>query len=117
MPPVIKRFEGGKPDKVRKVKVVETGNGKVLFWSVKDRGDELHSPVKFCVYRFESKRDIDLDRPSALIKVNSSKIPRHSNIVPKSQPQKAKSADDLSVATAGSFFISKTKRELKWSGT
>lgn len=105
LPPVIKRFEGGKPAKVRKVKVIETGAGKVLFWSAKSTRNELHNPVKYCVYRFESKRDIDLDRPSALIKVTTE------NFI--ELPDMEKSATFYYVVTAVDRFNNESAKVVK----
>ncbi len=71
LPPVARRFDGERPKKVRKVKAIDTSDGKVLFWRAKKVKDCFKQPVKYCVYRFDRKKDINLDSSFALTAVTS----------------------------------------------
>lgn len=66
LPPVVGRLESSGPHKVRKVKVVDTGDGKILFWSPGREKKAADKAVKFCVYRFESKKNINIENGQAL---------------------------------------------------
>ena len=57
------------PKKPRKLKVLDMGNGPVLFWTApkaKKWGDEAN---KFVVYRFKKGEKVNLSDPSAIIAV------------------------------------------------
>lgn len=71
LPHVAKRFEGERPKRPRKAKVIDTSYGKVLFWNIKKVKDCFKQPIKFCIYRFDRKKDINLERSTALIAVTS----------------------------------------------
>ncbi|HIT84062.1 MAG TPA: family 10 glycosylhydrolase [Candidatus Avibacteroides faecavium] len=71
LPPVARRFEGMRPAKPRKARVIDTSDGKVLFWRTKKVKDCFKQPVKYCVYRFDRKKDINLGSPLAIVAVTS----------------------------------------------
>ena len=57
------------PKKPRKLKILDMGNGPVLFWTApkaKKWGDEVN---KFVVYRFKKGQKINLSDPSAIVAV------------------------------------------------
>lgn len=66
LPHVIDRFKGKGPHKVRKVSVVGTEDGKILFWTPYKEKNIIDRAVKYCIYRFERRKDINLDDTSAL---------------------------------------------------
>lgn len=57
------------PDKVKKVKMVWTFQGPVLFWTAPKAANEMDKAVQYVVYRFENKEKIDLEDPSRIVAI------------------------------------------------
>jgi uncharacterized lipoprotein YddW (UPF0748 family) len=55
------------PGKVKKVKMVWTFQGPVLFWTAPKAKDEMDKAVQYVVYRFGAKEKIDLNDPSHIV--------------------------------------------------
>ena len=55
------------PGKVKKVKMVWTFQGPVLFWKAPKAKDEMDKAVQYVVYRFKDKEQIDLNDPSHIV--------------------------------------------------
>lgn len=61
------------PRRPRRVKVVYTSDGPVLFWSAPFAKSEKTEAVSYVVYRFEKGEDINLDDASKIVKVTREK--------------------------------------------
>ena len=59
------------PKKVRKVKVVWTGDGPVLFWTAPKAKTEMDRARQYVVYRFPKGEKVNLDDPSRIITITS----------------------------------------------
>ncbi len=59
------------PKKVKKLKVVWTAQGPVLFWTAPKGRKEMDRAVKYVVYRFAKGEKVNLDDPSRIITVTS----------------------------------------------
>lgn len=57
------------PGKVKKVKMVWTFQGPVLFWTAPKATDEMDKAVQYVVYRFDNKEKIDLNDPSHIVAI------------------------------------------------
>ena len=57
------------PGKVKKVKMVWTFQGPVLFWSAPSAKDEMDKAIQYVVYRFGAKEKIDLNDPSHIVAI------------------------------------------------
>ena len=57
------------PKKVRKMKVINTDDGKVLFWTAPKGKGWKDEAVKYVVYRFAEGEPIDLDNPANIVAV------------------------------------------------
>ena len=59
------------PRKPRKVKVVDFGDKKVLFWTA-PKGKEWHDvAVKYVVYRFDKGEKLNLNNPAKILAITS----------------------------------------------
>ena len=57
------------PGKVKKVKMVWTYEGPVLFWTAPKAKDEMDKAVQYVVYRFDKKEKINLDDASHIVAI------------------------------------------------
>jgi len=57
------------PKKVRKLKVVWTDDGPVLFWTARQRNNEFDRITRFVVYRFLPGERVNTDDPSKIIAI------------------------------------------------
>ena len=57
------------PGKVKKVKMVWTSEGPVLFWTAPKAKTEMDKAVQYVVYRFDNKEKIDLEDPSHIVAI------------------------------------------------
>ena len=69
--PTMPFIDGDAPKKVRKMKVINMPEGKVLFWTApKGKGWEDEA-VKYVVYRFASGERIDIDNPAKIVAITT----------------------------------------------
>lgn len=59
--PLPKRLSHSAPGKVRKIRVIPTVDGNVLYWTAPKERNELEKAVRYVVYRFSSEEDVDID--------------------------------------------------------
>ena len=57
------------PGKVKKVKMVWTYEGPVLFWPAPKAKDEMDKAVQYVVYRFDKKEKVNLDDASHIVAI------------------------------------------------
>ena len=57
------------PGKVKKVKMIWTSEGPVLFWTAPKAKNEMDKAVQYVVYRFDNKEKIDLEAPSHIVAI------------------------------------------------
>lgn len=57
------------PGKVKKVKMVWTYEGPVLFWTAPKAKDEMDRAVQYVVYRFDKKEKVNLDDASHIVAI------------------------------------------------
>lgn len=57
------------PGKVKKVKMVWTYEGPVLFWTAPKAKDEMDKAVQYVVYRFDKKEKVNLDDASHIVAI------------------------------------------------
>ena len=57
------------PGKVKKVKMVWTFQGPVLFWTAPKAKNEMDKAIQYVVYRFDNKEKIDLNDPSHIVAI------------------------------------------------
>lgn len=57
------------PGKVKKVKMIWTSEGPVLFWTAPKAKNEMDKAVQYVVYRFDNKEKIDLEDPSHIVAI------------------------------------------------
>ena len=69
LPPVFDFMDDKAPGKVRKMKPVWTEDGYILFWTAPKYKDEMDRPVRYVVYRFADKEDVDIDAPSHIVAI------------------------------------------------
>ena len=69
LPPVFDFMDDKAPGKVRKMKPVWTEDGYILFWTAPKYKDEMDRPVRYVVYRFADKEDVDIDDPSHIVAI------------------------------------------------
>ena len=105
LPHVAKRFEGQRPKKVRSVKVADTSDGMMLFWNTRKVKDCFKEPTKFCVYRFDRKKDINLGQSSAIVSITAD---RYTKILPTEGKRK-----QYYVITAIDRFNNESKQVVK----
>ena len=55
--------------KVKKVKMVWTEDGPMLFWTAPKAKNEMDKAVQYVVYRFENKEKVNLDDPSKIVAI------------------------------------------------
>ena len=55
------------PGKVKKLKMVWTYEGPVLFWTAPKAKDEMDRAIQYVVYRFENKEKVNLNDPSKIV--------------------------------------------------
>ncbi|MDO4949356.1 MAG: family 10 glycosylhydrolase [Bacteroidales bacterium] len=60
------------PQKVKKLKVVWTADGPVLFWTARQQRNEFDRTTRFVVYRFLPGERVNLDDPSKIIAITPS---------------------------------------------
>ena len=59
------------PNKVRKLKVVEIDDKKILFWTA-PKGDKWYDvAVKYVVYRFDKDEEVNLEDPAKIVAITS----------------------------------------------
>ena len=64
-------IDGMPPKKVRKMKVINTVDGKVLFWTAPKGKGWKDEAVKYVVYRFENGEIINTDNPSKIVAITT----------------------------------------------
>ena len=69
LPPVFDFMDDKAPGKVRKMKPVWTEDGYILFWTAPKYKDEMDRAVRYVVYRFADKEDVDIDDPSHIVAI------------------------------------------------
>lgn len=57
------------PRKVRKMRLIPTSDGDVLFWTKPAARTEMDEALRYVVYHFDSKKEIDLEDPSHIVAV------------------------------------------------
>ncbi len=57
------------PGKVKKLKMVWTYQGPLLYWEAPKAKDEMDRAIQYVVYRFENKEKIDLNDPSHIVAI------------------------------------------------
>ena len=57
------------PGKVKKVKMIWTSEGPVLFWTAPKAKNEMDKAVQYVVYRFDNKEKIDLEDPTHIVAI------------------------------------------------
>ena len=57
------------PNKVKKLKMVWTYEGPVLFWTAPKAKTEMDQAIQYVVYRFGNKEKIDLNDPSKIVTI------------------------------------------------
>ena len=57
------------PAKVKKLKMVWTEDGPMLFWTAPKAKDEMDKAVQYVVYRFDKKEKVNLDDPSKIVTI------------------------------------------------
>jgi uncharacterized lipoprotein YddW (UPF0748 family) len=69
--PVTPWIDDKRPGKVRKLKVVEIDDKRVLFWTA-PKGDKWYDvATKYVVYRFDKGEDINLEDPTKMVAITS----------------------------------------------
>ena len=69
--PLMPFIDDKAPGNPKKVKVVKTNDGEVLFWTAPKGSSWKDKAVKYVVYRFEEKEDIDLSDPSKVVSITA----------------------------------------------
>ncbi|MCD8165179.1 MAG: family 10 glycosylhydrolase [Bacteroides sp.] len=69
--PVFDFMDSTPPGKVKKVKSVWTPNGYVLFWTAPKAKTEMDEAVRYVVYRYDNKKNYDLEDPSTIVAITS----------------------------------------------
>ena len=69
--PAMPFIDGKAPGKPRKLKLVLTSDGYVLFWTSPRGNDWKNEAVKYVVYRFEKNEKPTLDDPSKIVAITS----------------------------------------------
>ena len=57
------------PDKVKKLKMVWTADGPVLFWTAPKAKTELDKAIQYVVYRFEKNEKVNLNDASKIVSI------------------------------------------------
>ena len=57
------------PGKVKKVKMVWTFQGPVLFWTAPKAKTEMDKAIQYVVYRFDKKEKVNLNDPSKIVAI------------------------------------------------
>lgn len=57
------------PAKVKKLKMVWTEDGPMLFWTAPKAKNEMDKAVQYVVYRFDKKEKVNLDDPSKIVTI------------------------------------------------
>jgi uncharacterized lipoprotein YddW (UPF0748 family) len=57
------------PGKVRKLKVIDVNDQRVLFWTAPKAKKWSDEAVKYVVYRFDKKERVDIDDPSKIVAI------------------------------------------------
>jgi len=57
------------PGKVKKVKMVWTEDGPVLFWTAPKAKDEMDKAMQYVVYCFDNKEKVNLNNPSKIVTI------------------------------------------------
>ena len=57
------------PGKVKKLKMVWTSQGPVLFWTAPKAVDEMDKAVQYVVYRFKKGEKVNLNDPSKIVAI------------------------------------------------
>ena len=71
LPPVFDFMDDKAPGKVRKLKPVWTEDGYILFWTAPKYKDEMDRAVRYVVYRFADKEDVNIDDPSHIVAITN----------------------------------------------
>ena len=56
---------------MRKLKPVWTEDGYILFWTAPKYKDEMDRAVRYVVYRFADKEDVNIDDPSHIVAITN----------------------------------------------
>lgn len=67
--PRMEFIDGKAPKKVRKMKVVETSDGHVLFWQAPKGKDWKDAARRYVVYRFAKGEKVNIDDPSHIVAI------------------------------------------------
>ncbi len=76
--PAMRHLDHHAPKKVRKVKSIWTSDGYILFWNAPKGTKEMDKAVQYVIYRFENKKEIDLNDATKIVAVtreNNYKLP------------------------------------------
>ena len=57
------------PGKVKKIKAIWTEDGYILCWTPPKAKDEMNKAVRYVVYRFSDKEDVNLEDPSRIVAI------------------------------------------------
>ena len=69
LPPVFDFMDNDAPGKVRKIKPIWTEDGYILCWTAPKYRDEMNMAVRYVVYRFSAKEQIDISDPSHIVAI------------------------------------------------
>ena len=69
LPPVFDFMDNEAPAKVRKMKLVWTEDGYILFWTAPKYKEEMNRAVQYVVYRFNDKEKVNIDDPSHIVAI------------------------------------------------
>lgn len=69
--PAMPFIDGKAPKKVRKMKVLNTDDGKVLFWTAPKGSGWEDEAVKYVVYRFAQGEPVDTDNPANIVAITT----------------------------------------------
>lgn len=67
--PVFGFMDDKAPGKAKRVKPVWTEDGYILFWTAPKAKKEMDRAVRYVVYRFDRKEEVNLDDPSRIVEI------------------------------------------------
>ena len=71
--PEMKFMDDKNPGKVRRLKTVSKDDGLFLCWDAPTARDIMQEATKYVVYRFNNKREMNLDDPSKIVAITTEK--------------------------------------------
>ena len=69
LPPVFGFMDNKAPGKVKKLTLIATEDGPVLMWTAPKAKTEMDKAMRYVVYRFGAKEQIDLEDPSKIVAI------------------------------------------------